>query len=303
MGSIREETLADLTLMQLLAVLSIDSLGIESEKTVCHVTLQWLEAAPEERGPRAAEVFKCIRWALFRAEDQNYLEGLLTRPMVEKYCLDIVAGTLLQLRFGDPFYKSVASQPNSSFIDSCKSSNSYSSSSSVVSVAENPPRRRPVSSPSHNRGLNCGSLKRNDFQEACIFKDEIYCICDTPVMKVYNPAGGKWRQIINIPLDAEIHNYQIVSYNQNLLLITVTIPQWKKNRVTVYEYDSRENQRTTIGTMLDLVKLFSDFICVSARVYPSYLEHGQNVITDEDDTASKSSTEWTFYEFSDSDSE
>ncbi|KAM7338735.1 hypothetical protein ACRRTK_002219 [Alexandromys fortis] len=451
MGSIHEETLADLTLVQLRAILSLDSLDVESEKTVCDVALRWLEAAPEERGPSAAAVFKCIRWALFCAEDQNYLEGLLTKPMVKKYCLEIIAGALLQLHFGHPSYKAVASKPDSS--------NSCSSSSSVVSVAENPPRRlgmcgkemviffghprdpflcydpysediytmpspltslahthnitssavcvsphhdiylatqsrkdlwvyKPVQNcwhqlenrllyregmgiayldgyvyilggrhpitgaklremecysvqrnqwtlvapvphsfysfelivvhhclyavnskrmvcydPSHNRWLNCASLKRDDFQDACVFKDEIYCICDTPVVKVYNPARGKWRQISNIPLDSEIHNYQIVSYNQKLLLITATTPQWKKNRVIVYEYDTRENQWINIGTMLDLVKFFSGFICLSARVYPSYLEPGQDVITGEDDATSDSSTEWVFYEFNDSDSE
>ncbi|XP_057616690.1 kelch repeat and BTB domain-containing protein 7-like [Chionomys nivalis] len=451
MGSIREETLADLTLVQLRVILSLDSLDVESEETVCDVALQWLEAAPEERGPSAAEVFKCIRWALFRAEDQDYLEGLLTKPMVEKYCLDIIAGVLLQLRFGDQSYKAVASEPDSS--------NNCSCSSSVVSVAENPPRRlgmcakemviffghprdpflcydpysediytmpSPLNSlahthnitssavcispdydiylaaqfrkdlwvykpaqncwhqledrllcregmdiayldgyvyilggrnpitgaklremecysvqrnqwtlvapvphffysfelivvqnclyavnskrmvcydPSHNMWLNCASLKRNDFQDACVFKDEIYCICDTPVVKVYNPARGKWRQISNIPLDSEIHNYQIVNYNQKLLLITATTPQWKKNRVIVYEYDTRENQWINIGTMLDLVKFFSGFICLSARVYPSYLEPGQDVITEEEDATSDSSTECIFYEFNDSDSE
>ncbi|GAB1299124.1 Kelch repeat and BTB (POZ) domain-containing 7 [Apodemus speciosus] len=94
MGSIREETLADLTLAQLLAVLRLDSLDVESEKTVCHVAVQWLEAAPKERGPSAAEVFKCIRWAHFPAEEQDYLGGLLTKPIVKKYCLDIIEGAL-----------------------------------------------------------------------------------------------------------------------------------------------------------------------------------------------------------------
>ncbi|KAK7795587.1 hypothetical protein U0070_022566 [Myodes glareolus] len=451
MGSIREETLADLTLVQMLEILSLDSLDVESEKTVCHVAVQWLEAAPEERGPSAAAVFKCIRWALFRAEDQDYLGGLLTKPVVEKYCLDIIAGALLQLRFGDRSYKSVAFKPDNS--------KSCSISSSVVSVAGNPPRRlgmcakemviffghprdpflcydpysediytmpSPLSSlarthnltssavcvspdhdiylaaqsrkdlwvykpvqnswyqlkdrllcregmdiaylngyiyilggrdpitgaklrevecysvqrnqwtrvapvphsfysfelivvwnclyavnnkrmvcydPSHNMWLNCASLKRNDFQDACVFKDEIYCICDTPVVKVYNPARGKWRQISNIPLDSEIHNYQIISYSQKLLLITATTPQWKKNRVIVYEYDTRENQWVNIGTVLDLLRFFSGFICLSARVYPSCLEPGQNAITEEDDITSESSNEWAFYEFNDSDSE
>ena len=104
-------------------------------------------------------------------------------------------------------------------------------------------------------------------------------------------------------MDSEIHNYQIVSYNQKLLLITATTPQWKKNRVIVYEYDTRENQWINIGTMLDLVKFFSGFICLSARVFPFYLEPGQGVITKEDDATSDSSTEWVFNEFNDSDSE
>ncbi|CAO2622773.1 Kelch repeat and BTB domain-containing protein 7 [Lemmus lemmus] len=157
--------------------------------------------------------------------------------------------------------------------------------------------------PSHNKWLHCASLKRNDFQVACVFKEEIYCICDIPVVKVYNPARGKWRQISDIPLESEIQNYQIVSHNQKLLLITATTPQWKKSRVTVYEYDTRKNQWTSIGTMLDLVKFFSGFMCLSAQVYPSYLKPYQNVISDEDDTTTDSSTEWTFYDFIDSDSE
>ncbi|MEJ1280541.1 kelch repeat and BTB (POZ) domain containing 7 [Cricetulus griseus] len=137
--------------------------------------------------------------------------------------------------------------------------------------------------PSHNMWLNCASLKRSDFQEACVFKDEIYCICDIPVMKVYNPARGEWRRISNIPLDSETHNYQIVNHDQKLLLITSTTPQWKKNRVTVYEYDTREDQWINIGTMLGLLQFDSGFICLCARVYPSCLEPGQSFITEEDD--------------------
>ncbi|EDL35765.1 kelch repeat and BTB domain-containing protein 7 [Mus musculus] len=460
MGSIREETLADLTLAQLLAVLRLDSLDVESEKTVCHVAVQWLEAAPKERGPSAAEVFKCIRWAHFPAEEQDYLGGLLSKPIVKKYCLDIIEGALRQLRFGDRLYKSVVAKPNSSHSsDSNNSSNSSSSSSSVVSVAENPPQRlgmcakemviffghprdpflcydpysgdiytmpSPLTSlahtktitssavcvspdhdiylaaqprkdlwvykpaqnswhqladrllcregmdvaylngyiyilggrdpitgvklkevecysvqrnqwalvapvphsfysfelivvqnylyavnskrmlcydPSHNMWLNCASLKRSDFQEACVFKEEIYCICDIPVMKVYNPARGEWRRISNIPLDSETHNYQIVNHDQKLLLITSTTPQWKKNRVTVYEYDTREDQWINIGTMLGLLQFDSGFICLCDRVYPSCLEPGQSFITEEDDARSESSTEWDLDGFSELDSE
>ncbi|XP_003515628.1 kelch repeat and BTB domain-containing protein 7 isoform X1, partial [Cricetulus griseus] len=157
--------------------------------------------------------------------------------------------------------------------------------------------------PSHNMWLNCASLKRSDFQEACVFKDEIYCICDIPVMKVYNPARGEWRRISNIPLDSETHNYQIVNHDQKLLLITSTTPQWKKNRVTVYEYDTREDQWINIGTMLGLLQFDSGFICLCARVYPSCLEPGQSFITEEDDARSESSTEWDLDGFSELDSE
>uniref|UniRef100_A0A8C3VQE4 Kelch repeat and BTB domain containing 7 n=1 Tax=Catagonus wagneri TaxID=51154 RepID=A0A8C3VQE4_9CETA len=446
MGSIREESLADLTLAQLLAVLRLDSLDIESERTVCHVAVQWLEAAPKERGPSAAEVFKCVRWTHFTDKDQEYLEGLLTKPIVKKYCLDLMEG-VLQMRYGDMLYKSLVPKPESS------------SGSSVVSIAENPPQRlgmcakemviffghprdpflcydpysgdiytmpSPLTSlahtktitssavcvspdhdiylaaqprkdlwvykpaqnswqqladrllcregmdvaylngyiyilggrdpvtgvklkevecysvqrnqwalvapvphsfysfelivvqnylyavnskrmlcydPSHNMWLNCASLKRSDFQEACVFNDEIYCICDIPVMKVYNPARGEWRRISNIPLDSETHNYQIVNHGQKLLLITSTTPQWKKNRVTVYEYDTREDQWINIGTMLGLLQFDSGFICLCARVYPSCLEPGQSFITEEDDARSESSTEWDLDGFSELDSE
>uniref|UniRef100_A0A8C2LBG0 Kelch repeat and BTB (POZ) domain containing 6 n=1 Tax=Cricetulus griseus TaxID=10029 RepID=A0A8C2LBG0_CRIGR len=138
MGSIREETLADLTLAQLLAVLRLDSLDVDSEKTVCHVAVQWLEAAPKERGPSAAEVFKCVRWAHFPAEDQDYLEGLLTKPIVKKYCQNIIEGALLQLRSGDGLQKSLV---NSNSNSNSNSSNNKSTSSTVVPVEENPPHR------------------------------------------------------------------------------------------------------------------------------------------------------------------
>ena len=447
MGPIREETLADLTLAQLLAVLRLDSLNIEQEQTVCHVAMQWLEAAPKERGPCAAEVFKCVRWTHFTDEDQDYLKGLLTNTTVNKYCLDLVEGAL-QMRYGDMLYKSVTlSKPG------------CSSSSSLVSTAENPPQRLGVCAkkmviffghprdpflccdpysgdiykvpspltclahtrtvttlavcispdhdiylaaqprkdlwvykpaqnswqqladrllcregmdvaylngyiyilggrdpitglklkevecysvqrnqwalvaplphsfisfdlmviqnylyalnskrmfcydPSHNMWLKCVSLKRHDFQEACVFNDEIYCICDIPVMKVYNPVRGEWRQINNIPLVSETTNYRIINHDQKLLLITSRTPQWKKNRVTVYEYDISGDQWINIGTTLGLFQFDSNFFCLSARVYPSCLEPGQSFLTEEEEIPSESSTEWDLGGFSELDSE
>ncbi|KAE8626132.1 hypothetical protein XENTR_v10006519 [Xenopus tropicalis] len=146
--------------------------------------------------------------------------------------------------------------------------------------------------PACNQWLNCASLKRCDFQEACVFNDEIYCICDIPVVKVYNPARGEWRRICEIPAEGNTNNYQIVRHGSKLLLITCTTVQWKKNRVTVHEYDVTNDRWINIGTMLGLLHYDCSFICLSARVYPSCLEPGQSYITEEDDVRSESSTDW-----------
>ncbi|XP_062051304.1 kelch repeat and BTB domain-containing protein 6-like [Lepus europaeus] len=429
MSSVREESLADLTLAQLLAILRLDSLDIESELTVCHVALQWLEAAPKERGPSAAEVFKCVRWSLFTEDDQDYLEGLLAKPIVRKYCLDVIEGAL-QMRYGDVLYKSLVPVPNSS-------TSSSSSSSSVVSAGENPPQRlgmcakemviffghprdpfmcfdpytgdiykvpsplpslavtgvvitfavcvspdhdiylaaqptkefwvyKPAQNswqqladpllcresmkmaylngyiyilggrdpatgvkwkkvecysvqrdqwvlvaslphfmsfnllvipnylyvlnnkhmyyydPSHNMWLKCLSVKHSSLRGACVFNDEIYCICDLPNMKVYNPVRAQWRQINNIPLVVETNNYKIINYGQKLLLITSHTPKWEINRVTVYEYDSTEDRWINTDTPLGLLQFDSYFLCLSARVYPCCLESGQSFLIEED---------------------
>ncbi|XP_040847485.1 kelch repeat and BTB domain-containing protein 6-like [Ochotona curzoniae] len=447
MGSVREESLADLTLAQLLAILRLDSLDIESELTVCHVALQWLEAAPKERGPSAAEVFKCVRWALFTEGDQDYLEGLLAKPIVRKYCLDIIEGAL-QMRYGDTLCKSLVTAPNSS----------SSASSSVVSAAENPPQRlgmcakdmviffgrpkdpficcdpysgdvyklpspltgltltgvvitfavcvspdhdiylaaQPIKElwvykpaqnswqqlpdsllcregmkiayldgyvyilggrdpvtgvkwkkvecysiqknqwvlvaslphsfmsfdliisqnrlyalnskymysydPSHNTWLKCLSPRHCHLREASVFNDEIYCICDLPGMKVYNPVQAQWRQISGIPLVTENNNYRIISHGQKLLLITSFTPKWKTNRVTMYEYDSTEDLWVNIRSPLGLLQFDSYFLCLSARVYPSCLEPGQSFLS-EDDIPSDCSTEWNVGGFSELGSE
>ncbi|XP_007946373.1 kelch repeat and BTB domain-containing protein 6-like [Orycteropus afer afer] len=440
MGSIREETLADLTLAQLLAVLRLDSLDIESEQTVCRVAMQWLEAAPKERGPSAAEVFKCVRWTHFTEKDQDYLEGLLAEPVVKKYCPDVIEGAW-QMCYGDMMYKTVVPEPNSS-------------TSSTVSFAENTPQRlgmcakemviffghprdpflccdpysgdlytvpspltslahtRTVTSlavcvspdhdiylaaqprkdlwvykpaqnrwqeladrllcrvgmnvayldgyvyvvggrdpvtgikvrevecysvqrnqwalvdplprsflcfdlvvirnylyaisskrvycydPSHNMWLRCSSLKRNDFQTACVFNDEIYCVCDVPVVKVFNCFRGEWRQIRSTPLVLENSNYRLINHGQKLMLFTSRIPQWRKNQVTVYEYNIREDQWINIGTKVGLLQFDSRFFCLSVRVFPSCLEPGEGFLTEEEEIRARSRTEWDVGRFS-----
>nr|XP_004650826.2 kelch repeat and BTB domain-containing protein 7-like [Jaculus jaculus] len=442
MGSVREETLADLSLAQLLAVLRLDSLDVDTEKTVCHVAVQWLEAAPKERGPSAAEVFKCVRWAHLAAEDRDYLEGLLSKPVVKKYCLDVIEGAV-QLRYGDKLYKSPGPKPNGS-------------GSGSGSVAENPPQRlgmcakemviffghprdpflcydpysgdiytmpSPLTSlahtktitssavcvspdhdiylaaqprkdlwvykpaqnswhqladrllcregmdvaylngyvyvlggrdpitriklkevecysvqrnqwalvapvphsflsfnlmvvqdslyavnskrmfcydPSCNMWLKCVSLKHSAFREACVFNDEIYCMCNTSVMKVYDPFRAEWRQMNNTPLVSGT-NYCIFKHGQKLLLITTLSIQWKKSKVTVYEYDRAEDQWTNIRTTLGLLQFDSSFFCLSGRVCPSCLESGRSFLTGEE-TLSESSPEWDLDGFSESES-
>ncbi|XP_029458825.1 kelch repeat and BTB domain-containing protein 7-like [Rhinatrema bivittatum] len=157
--------------------------------------------------------------------------------------------------------------------------------------------------PTRNRWLNCSSLKRRDFQQACVFNDEIYCICDVPVVKVYSPARGEWRVICNIPVDENIYNYQIVQHGNKLLLITSTPPQWNKNKVTVYEYEVATDRWVNVGTMLGLLHYDCEFICLSARVYPCCLEPGQSFITDEEDVPSQSTADWAMDGFSELNSE
>ncbi|CAH6823832.1 Kbtbd6 [Phodopus roborovskii] len=228
MGSIREETLADLTLAQLLAVLRLDSLNVDSEKTVCHVAVQWLEAAPKERGPSAAEVFKCVRWAHFPAEDQDYLGGLLTKPIVEKYCLDVIEGALQQLRLGDGLQKSVVPvTSNSSSSSSCccnsNSSNNKSTSSTAFPVEENPPHRlsmcakRIVIFGHYKHPFLCsdpysGEICKVPSTVTCLAYDRIVTTLDVCVspdhdiylaaqprkdLWVYKPTQNSWHQLVD----------------------------------------------------------------------------------------------------------
>ncbi|XP_001508322.2 kelch repeat and BTB domain-containing protein 7 [Ornithorhynchus anatinus] len=446
--------LSELSLAQLQEVLRLDSLDVAGERTVCAVAVQWVEADPRERGPRAAEVLQCVRWRHFADRDRAYLEGLRAKPFVRKHCPGLVEGAL-SARYGDrlpPVPPGLAPDPAPDLAPApagppaaasaegparrigmmakemvvffghpkdpflCYdpySGDIYTMPSPLTGLAQNkaitslavcvspdndiylaaqPKKqlwvydpvqnswqqladrllcregmdlayldghvyilggRNPVTGvklkevecysvqrnqwvlvapvpysfysfelimvhghlyavsnkrmlcydPSRNRWLNCASLKRSDFQEACVYNEEIYCICDIPVVKVYNPARGEWRRVSDIPLDAETHNYQIVCHGQKLLLVTSTTLQWKKNRVTVHEYDAAADRWLNVGTMLGLLHYDSGFICLSARVYPSRLEPGRRFIAEEDDVRHELRAYWGLNGFSELDSE
>ncbi|XP_068123907.1 kelch repeat and BTB domain-containing protein 7 [Hyperolius riggenbachi] len=427
------DELCELSVAQLKAVLSMDTLDVVSERVVCNVALRWLEDNPKEIADACHEVLSCVRWQHFTNKDQVYLEGLRSKPFVHKYCMHFLDSVLpgkddkhaacampcqetspvrrigmlakeMVLFFGhrkepflcyDPYSGDIYTIPSplanlaqGKAVTSCavcvSSENEiylatqstkhlwvYSpvqnswkllaerllsregmdvaylngyvyivgghvpSTSAKIkevecySVQRNEwllvapvphsfyafelvtckdhlyaisNKRMLCYDPACNQWLNCASLKRRDFQEACVFNDEIYCICDIPMIKAYNPARGEWRRICPIPAEGNTSNYQIVRHDSRLLLITSTIVQWKKNRVTVHEYDVTNDRWINIGTMLGLLHYDTDFISLSGRVYPSCLEPGQSFITEEEDIRSESSTDW-MDGFSDLDSE
>ncbi|KAJ1114872.1 hypothetical protein NDU88_003102 [Pleurodeles waltl] len=432
--------LCELSLSQLQEVLLLDDLDVDGERRVCAAALQWLEAAPAERGPCAAEVLRCVRWHHLADKDRVYLEGLRGRPFVRRYCLPYLQGVLddrygpvcpptppqpqtppqesparrigmqakeMVIFFGhrkepflcyDPYSGDIYTMPSPLATAGHGSGKTVTSSAVCISpqhdiyLAAQPLKQLWVYNPVRNswrqladrllcregmdlaylRGhiyilggrdpstgarlrevecysvqrdqwalvsplphslysfelvtvgdylyavnhkrllcydpardqwLNCASMRRSDFQEACVFQDEIYCICDVPVLKVYSPARGEWRRVCDIPVDASTHNYQIVCHGGRLLLITCTTPQWRKNRVTVHQYDASADRWLNVGTMLGLLHYDSEFICLSARVFPPCLEPGQSFISEEDDVRSESSADWELDGFSELDSE
>ncbi|KAM8970650.1 LOW QUALITY PROTEIN: kelch repeat and BTB domain-containing protein 7-like [Sarcophilus harrisii] len=420
-----EESLAELSLAQMQEVLCLDSLDVNSERIVCTVAVQWLEASPLERGPSAPDVLRCVRWLHFGDRDRAYLERLCAKPFIKRYCPGLIEAAL-RTRYGDMIVKTpqpalpapgstsgpVAESPARRIGTMAKEmiiflghpkdpflfydpylGDIYTMTSPLISLAHSKaitfsavcvspdndiyltaqPKKQlwvynsaqnswqqladclicregmdsaylngyiyivggrdPVTGvklkevecysiqrnqwvlvapvphsfysfelitfhnylyaidnkrmlcydPSCNQWLNCPSLKDSDFQDACVFNEEIYCICDVPVMQVYNPPRGEWRRISDIPLDVDTYNYQIVQHEQKLLLITSTVPQWNKNGINVYEYEPSDDCWVNIGTMFGLLQFDPYFICLSARVYPSCLGPGQSFITEEDD--------------------
>ncbi|XP_076841597.1 kelch repeat and BTB domain-containing protein 7 [Brachyhypopomus gauderio] len=160
-------------------------------------------------------------------------------------------------------------------------------------------RRMLCYEPKQNYWLPRSSLKRNKLHKACVFQDQIICLCDIPVVKAYNPARGEWRRIGDIPTDSSALNYQLVQLNNKLLLLTMAIVHHNKNRLVVHEYDP------TKDTWRNVVSMFgSSFgsISLSARMYTACLSSGHNFITDEDDD-SGSSADWDFDGLTDADSD
>ncbi|KAG9349543.1 hypothetical protein JZ751_027988 [Albula glossodonta] len=160
-------------------------------------------------------------------------------------------------------------------------------------------RRMLCYEPQKNRWLHSASLKHGKLHKACVFQDQIFCLCDIPVVKVYSPARGEWRRIGDIPVDSNALNYQVVQHSNKLLLLTVSLAHQNKNRVIVHEYDPARDCWRNVATMLG--SSFG-YISLSARMYPSCLGSGQNFFAEEDDD-SGSSADWDFDGLTDADSD
>ncbi|KAL0183772.1 hypothetical protein M9458_019468, partial [Cirrhinus mrigala] len=161
-------------------------------------------------------------------------------------------------------------------------------------------KRRMLSyDPKKNLWLQRGSLKRSKLHKACVFQEQIICLCDIPVVKAYNPARGEWRRIGDIPIDSSALNYQVVQHNSKLLLLTIAIVHHNKNRLVIHEYDPTRDSWKNVATMFG-----SSFgsVSLSTRVYTACLGSGQNFISEEDDD-SGSSADWDFDGLTDADSD
>ncbi|KAK5860891.1 hypothetical protein PBY51_022336 [Eleginops maclovinus] len=77
--------LCELDLTQLKEILSLDALDVDCERKVCSAALQWIEANAPQKREDALQALKCVRWNLFTEKDKCYLEGLMARPLIEKY--------------------------------------------------------------------------------------------------------------------------------------------------------------------------------------------------------------------------
>lgn len=160
-------------------------------------------------------------------------------------------------------------------------------------------RRMLCYEPKKNHWLQRASLKRNKLHKACVFQEQIVCLCDVPVVKAYNPAHGEWRRIGDIPIDSSALSYQVVQHDDNLLLLTIAIVNHSKNRLVVHEYDPTRDTWKSVATMTG--SAFGS-ASLSTRVYMACLGSGQNFISEEEDD-SGSSADWDFDGLTDADSD
>ncbi|MGH0114905.1 UNVERIFIED_CONTAM: hypothetical protein FKN15_065829 [Acipenser sinensis] len=84
--------LCELSLTQVKEILALDTLDVDSERKVCSVAIQWIEANLTEKVGNALEVLKCIRWHHFTEKEKVYVEGLKSKPFIKKQCLEILEG-------------------------------------------------------------------------------------------------------------------------------------------------------------------------------------------------------------------
>ncbi|XP_061826668.1 kelch repeat and BTB domain-containing protein 7 [Nerophis lumbriciformis] len=160
-------------------------------------------------------------------------------------------------------------------------------------------RRMLCYDPRCNRWRLCGSLRREKLHKACVYQDQIICVCDIPVVKAYNPARGEWRRLGDIPIDSHALNYQVIQHGGKLLLLTQTLLQHNKNRVLMHEYDlARESWKTVMAVYVATLGP----VCVSTRVYPACLGSARSFPTEEDDD-SGSSADWDLDGLTDADSD
>lgn len=153
--------------------------------------------------------------------------------------------------------------------------------------------------PKRNSWRHGGSLRRDKLHKACVFQDQIICVCDIPVVKAYSPCKGEWKRLGDIPIDSHALNYQVIQHNSKLLLLTQTLLQHNKNRVLIHEYDSA---RATWKSVMAVYVSTLGPVCVSTRMYPACLGSAHRFSTEDDDD-SGSSADWDFDGLTDADSD
>ncbi|XP_038158387.1 kelch repeat and BTB domain-containing protein 7 [Cyprinodon tularosa] len=406
--------LCELNSDQFKELLSLDTLDVDCEKTVCSAAVQWLEGNAAVDKEEALQVLKCVRWSLFSEED---LESLKERPLMETYLssffrtsseggckvpapLDVqkhrigVSAKEMILFFGRPNEVIMCCEPYSEdlYIMSPASvpftSQEYKSSNTAPVIACSTPDnslyltshlskqfwvynpvlnrwqelaerllgrihagmvylnghiyllggRNPVTDirlkevecysiqrnqwmfvaplphylgkmqvvavndhlyvlnkrrmlcydPKKNHWLQCGSLRRDKLHKACIFQEQIVCVCDIPVIKAYSPTRGEWKRFGDIPMENGAVNYQVIQHRGKLLLLTHMLHRNNRDRVLIHEYDP--NRDAWKNLMAVYVSAMGP-VCVSTRVYPAFLRSGHRFSTEEDDD-SGSSADW-----------